>query len=232
MPCSTGVIVTQRTEHALADEIHARLIEGGWPAGGWLRQAQLASEFNVSRTPVRQALQTLSERGIVELIPNRGARVRVPTQRELGEAYVVRAVLEGAAAEAAADLASQEQLARLLAAERLFTKSVQAFAEGAAGAAESRATWQAANDDFHEALQEASYNQVLRATIQTLHQRFPRNLTWGVLDDVRLLTENVKQHRAIAEAVERRDGRLARELMEDHVRRSGNLLTTRLALLP
>ena len=45
-----------------------------------------------------------------------------------------------------------------------------------------------------------------------------------------LLTENVKQHRAICEAVERRDGPTARALMEDHVRRSGNLLTTRLRL--
>jgi DNA-binding GntR family transcriptional regulator len=226
----TGGIVPRRTEQALADEIHARLIEGDWSEDGWLRQAQLAEEFRVSRTPIRQALQTLSERGVVELIPNRGARIRVPTQRELGEAYVVRAVLEGVAAEAAAELASQEQLARLLAAERLFTKSVQAFAEGAAGIAESRAAWQAANDDFHEVLQEASYNQVLHATIRTLHLRFPRNLTWGVLDDVRLLTENVKQHRAICEAVERRDGPAARALMEDHVRRSGNLLTTRLTL--
>jgi len=216
----------------VADAIHARIVSGDWPAGTWLRQNTLATEFEVSRTPIREALKTLTERGVVEQIPHRGARVRLPTLRDLREAYQVRAVLEGLAAEVAADLATQDQVDRLLAAETLFEEAVNAFAvEGNRGAVSGR-NWQAANDAFHEVLHEASHNEVLRTTIQQLHRRFPRNLTWGVLSDLRLLTENVSQHRAIREAVERRDGVAARELMQAHIRRSGELLATRLTDLP
>ena len=216
----------------LADAIHARVISGDWVAGTWLRQSQLAEEFEVSRTPIRAALQALSERGIVELLPNRGARIRLPTLRELQEAYAVRAVLEGMAAAAAADLASQAQLDRLMAAERLFEEAVAARADGDAGAEFGGQRWQTANDEFHEVIHEAAHNGVLASTIQTLHQRFPRNLTWGVLGDLRLLTENVSQHRAIREAIERRDGAGAGELMQAHVERSGELLAMRLTALP
>jgi DNA-binding GntR family transcriptional regulator len=216
----------------LADAIHGRIVSGDWPAGTWLRQNTLAAEFEVSRTPVREALKTLSERGVVEQIPQRGARVRLPTLRDLREAYTVRAVLEGLAAEIAADLATQDQMDRLLAAETLFEEAVSAFAaDGDHGAASGR-SWQAANDAFHEVLHEASHNEILRATIQQLHRRFPRNLTWGVLSDLRLLTDNVSQHRAIREAVERRDGVAANQLMQAHIRRSGELLATRLTNLP
>jgi DNA-binding GntR family transcriptional regulator len=216
----------------VADAIHARVISGEWPAGTWLRQSQLAEQFQVSRTPIREALQTLSARGVVELIPNRGARIRLPTLRELREAYLVRAVLEGLAADLAADLASQNQLDRLLAAERLFQASVEAFAAGDDGTAAGGQRWHTANDEFHEVIHEAAHNEVLASTIQTLHRRFPRNLTWGVLGDLRLLSENVEQHRAIREAIERRDRVAARELMQAHVERSGELLASRLTTLP
>jgi DNA-binding GntR family transcriptional regulator len=216
----------------VADAIHARIVSGDWPAGTRLRQNALAAEFKVSRTPVREALKTLSERGVVEQIPHRGARVRLPTLRDLREAYTVRAVLEGLAAEVAADLATQDQMDRLLAAEKLFEEAVHAFAvDGDRGSVSGR-SWHAANDAFHAVLHEASHNEVLRTTIQQLHRRFPRNLTWGVLSDLRLLTENVSQHRAIREAVERRDGVAARELMQAHIRRSGELLASRLTSLP
>src|SRR5262249_33706919 len=146
----------------VADAIHARVISGEWPAGTWLRQSLLAEQFQVSRTPIREALQTLSARGVVELIPNRGARIRLPTLRELREAYLVRAVLEGLAADLAADLASQDQLDRLLAAERLFQASVEAFAAGDNGSGDAGGQrWQAANDEFHEVIHEAAHNEVL-----------------------------------------------------------------------
>jgi DNA-binding GntR family transcriptional regulator len=220
----------------VADAIHARVISGEMPAGSWLRQSQLAEEFDVSRTPIRAALQALSERGVLELIPNRGARIRLPTRRELQESYAVRAALEGMAAAEAADLASQAQLDRMLAAESLFERAVQAFdgpTNGGAGqGARAGEPWHEANDAFHTAIHDASHNGVLVATIRTLHQRFPRNLTWGVLGDLRLLTENVAQHRAIREAIERRDAEAARSLMQSHVQRSGELLATRLTALP
>jgi DNA-binding GntR family transcriptional regulator len=212
----------------LADAIHARVASGEAPPGTWLRQSRLAVEFQVSRTPIREALQTLSERGVVELLPHRGARVRLPTLREIQDAYFVRAELEGIAAGLAADLAGQTELDRLRNAERLFEDAVISFDTERDSGESPRRSWQAANDAFHEVLHEAAHNDVLRETLANLHRRFPRNLTWDVLDDARLLGENVDQHRRIREAVEARDADSARALMRAHVNRSGELLARRL----
>ncbi|MDE3134919.1 MAG: FCD domain-containing protein, partial [Acidobacteriota bacterium] len=79
-----------------------------------------------------------------------------------------------------------------------------------------------------EVVQEASSNQQLRQTIRSLHRSFPRNLSWEALgQDLRLLEENVTQHRAIRVAVENADGMAARQLMVQHVKRSGELVALR-----
>jgi DNA-binding GntR family transcriptional regulator len=214
----------------IADEIQARVVGGDIPIGTWLRQDRLAEEFQISRTPIREALQTLRARGVIELIPHRGARVRLPTLREIQESYFLRSQLEGLAAELAADLMSQIQLDRLREAERLFEQAVRAFADPSATDRDktgSQRSWIAANDLFHEVLQEASCNRLLHDTIANLHRSFPRNLTWGVLDDVRLLEANVAQHRLIREAIEERDGATARARMIEHIQRSGELIVSR-----
>lgn len=218
----------------LAHDIQERVANGLLPVGTWLRQETLALDFGVSRTPVREALQKLHARGIIEWIPNRGARVRLPTIREIREAYLVRAELEGLAAELAAALATDGQIARLREAEELFGRAVASRADGRrrrAGAAGDAGEWARANDLFHEAVQEASCNEQLRRTIRDLHRSFPRSLTWEALgQDLRLLEENVTQHRAIRLAIENGDGAAARLLMVQHVKRSGELVALRAGL--
>ena len=213
----------------LAHDIQERVATGRLPIGTWLRQETLALEFGVSRTPIREALQKLEDRGVIEWIPNRGARVRLPTVREIREAYLVRAELEGVAAELAASLATDRQIARLREAEDLFERAVATRARGRKrSAADDAADWVRANNLFHEVVQEASSNQQLRHTIRALHRSFPRNLTWEALGQgMRLLEENVKQHRAIRLAIEQGDGAAARLLMVQHVKRSGELVALR-----
>jgi DNA-binding GntR family transcriptional regulator len=66
--------------------------------GAWMRQNEVAAHFNVSRTPVREALRTLSQEGLVELIPNYGARVSGLSVEEFEELYALRRGIEGLAA--------------------------------------------------------------------------------------------------------------------------------------
>ena len=80
---TTGEALVDR----LAATIHARVLAGDIPSGSRLRQESLATEFGVSRTPVREALRKLQADGVVELEPNRGAVVRGPSSREVREAY-------------------------------------------------------------------------------------------------------------------------------------------------
>lgn len=218
----------------LAATIQARVLSGQIPSGARLKQESLASEFGVSRTPVREALRKLQATGIVEVEPNRGALVRGPTAREIREAYEVRAELEGLAAELAARHIADAQLRRLRKAERIFRHSIRTLLQQRKRAPESELPWEddtewvRANDLFHQVVQEASGNARLVATIADLHQTFPRSLTWSALSaSSRLLEENVDQHHAILEAIERHDPAGARRLMTDHVNRAGDLVARR-----
>src|SRR5207245_1868331 len=82
--------------------IEDAIATGELAPGALLRQEQLASDFRVSRTPVREALRLLEAKGLVSLVANRGARVRTLSREELRETFAVRAELEARAAELAA----------------------------------------------------------------------------------------------------------------------------------
>ncbi len=200
----------------LAEAIQTRIIAGDIPAGARLRQEQLAAEYRLSRTPIREALRKLQAEGTVELVPNQGAVVRGITVRDVREGYEVRAELEGMAAALAATWITAEHLTQLRDAEQLFRRAIEDSQPG---------TWARANDQFHEAVQAAAGNERLRRTIHDLHKAFPRRLTWGALEaDSNLLAQNVEQHHAVLEAIERRDADAARDAMRRHVLRAGELI--------
>jgi len=220
----------------LASAIQARVLSGEIPSGSRLRQETLATEFGVSRTPVREALRKLQAGGIVLVEPNRGAVVRGPTAREAREAYEVRAELEGLAAELAAHRITDDDLHRLHEAQDLFRRSMAALLEwkeqregnNSRPPDKAHDDWYDGNNMFHLAVQVASGNDRLRATLADLHTSFPRDLTWMVLgESSRLLEQNVAQHAAILDAIEHHDPDEARRLMTDHVRYAGELVVRR-----
>jgi DNA-binding GntR family transcriptional regulator len=218
----------------LAASIQARVLSGEFASGSRLRQESLATEFGVSRTPVREALRKLEAAGIVQLEPRRGARVRGPSAREVREAYVVRAELEGLAASLAAERIRDEELHRLHAAQDMFNDSAKQIAVWKAGAQDgsppTRAhdEWIRGNDLFHLMILQAAGNHRLAAMLADLHQSFPRDLTWIVLgESSHLLEENVAQHGAVLDAIERRDADEARQLMVAHVLSAGELVVRR-----
>lgn len=221
----------------LATTIQSRVLAGEIPTGTRLRQVALADEFGVSRTPVREALRKLQASGLVEVVPHRGAVVRVPAAREIREAYEVRADLEGLAAELAAGRFKESQIRRLYEAEALFSRSVATLIarrdrrRNAAPTSSELANWMHANDEFHQAVHDAAGNERLRRTIAELHRSLPRNLTSIVLSESkRLLRENVEEHREVLAAIERGDARAARTLMVEHIQHAGRLVTLRFEL--
>lgn len=212
----------------LAVSIRARVLTGEIAVGSRLRQERLAAEFGVSRTPIREALRKLQADGIVELQPNRGAIVRGATAREIREAYEVRAELEGLAAELAAIRIDDAQLQELHAAQRLFGSSIAKLVArrvADSGGDDANGEWTRANDLFHGVIQEAAGNERLARIVQELHRAFPRGLTWSALRrSSRLLEQNVDEHHAVLDAIERRDAAAARRTMVAHVRHAGELI--------
>ncbi len=210
----------------LVGAIHAKLKAGECPPGAALGQASLAAEFGVSRTPIREALRKLEAQGMIDVIPNRGAIVRAPDSREIAEAYVVRAELEGLAAELAVSFIRDEELSRLRAAEALFRQAVGRSACTQGGRTMSDlANWEQANDLFHDVILVAARNQRLQRMVMELHRTFPRNLTWSTMEnDQRLLRDNVGEHHRILHAIEKHDASGARAAMNAHIRHSGELI--------
>jgi DNA-binding GntR family transcriptional regulator len=221
----------------LAEQIAAVIRSGEYPPGSRLRQESLAERFKVSRTPIREALRMLEAKGVLELIPNQGAVVRMPAQREIREAYQVRAELEGLAAELAAEWITESQIERLAEAEARFRRSVEALslaeASGAAAAPKAKArgarprqpTWVESNEDFHDVIVEAAGNRRLRSVLADLHAGFLRPVMLATTAiDGRWMRENVAQHEAILAAIVRHDAAEARRQTTHHVKRSGELM--------
>ena len=228
----TAALDRQALVDHIAATLQARMLRGELAGGVRLRQESLAAEFGVSRTPVREALRKLQAGGLVELEPNRGAVVRGPTAREIREAYVVRAELEGLAAELATLRIREDELVELRASVALFRTSIgDLVARRRRGVTRTRAdieNWTRANDGFHQVIQDAAGNARLKATLFDLHLSFPRDLTGIVLSESsRLIEENVEQHESILAAIEARDPAEARRRMVEHVRRAGELVTLR-----
>lgn len=200
----------------IAANIRARIMSGEFAIGTPLRQAALAEEFGVSRTPIREALRQLQNGGLIEVLPNRGAVIRVPTPWEVREAYEVRAELEGMAARRAAERITRAQL-------RTLGESNEVL-RGALNEAGSPDT-QAANDSFHTIICAAAGNEWLTAMVARINESFPRNVSsLALAGNERHRQENVAEHDEILAAFESGDATHAREAMHAHIMSAGEYL--------
>ena len=219
----------------LADRIHARIVSGDYPPGFRLKQENLASEFAVSRTPIREALSRLEGRGVVIQAQRRSAIVRAPTRREITEMYQVRAELEGLAAELAAKWLSDQQLSSLRRAHDDFVDAVKALRQ-VKRRAKSRplpedwertsGRWVDLNTTFHRAIGEASTNAYLSRTIQDLSTGYTRALIQSSSDGLSnfRVDANIMWHERILSALENREPLRARTAMVEHIREAGELV--------
>ena len=104
-----SILPATRSE-AVASELRRLIQSGELPPGTRLRQADIASRFGMSTTPVREAFMILAREGVVRQDAHRGVVVFEPSMDELTETYEIREVLEGLAAEHAAGQLTAEDL--------------------------------------------------------------------------------------------------------------------------
>jgi DNA-binding GntR family transcriptional regulator len=77
----------------VAEHLAVPILEGGYPPGSRLREIELAGTFAVSRATIREALRLLEQRGLVRILPQRGAHVTQLSAKELDDLFEVRASL-------------------------------------------------------------------------------------------------------------------------------------------
>jgi DNA-binding GntR family transcriptional regulator len=213
-------MTSPEADESLVDEIaaniRARIMNGEFAIGTPLRQAALAEEFGVSRTPIREALRQLQNGGLIEVLPNRGAVIRVPTPWEVREAYEVRAELEGMAARRAAERITRAQLRTLSEGNDVLRRALEE-----AGSPDT----QAANDSFHTTICAAAGNEWLTAMVARINESFPRNVSsLALAGNERHRQENVAEHDEIIAAFEAGDAPRAREAMHAHILSAGEYL--------
>lgn len=83
--------------------LRAAILDGRVPAGGQLREAHIAADLGISRSPLREALSRLEEEGLIVKVPFRGAFVAEVTAEEVAEIASVRLLVEPYAGELAAE---------------------------------------------------------------------------------------------------------------------------------
>src|SRR5579864_1592388 len=87
-------IPRQSLPSAVADKLREQIIRGEIPEGAQLRQDAIATQYQVSRIPVREALRQLDAEGLITIVPNRGAIVPALSPTDIEELFTIRALLE------------------------------------------------------------------------------------------------------------------------------------------
>jgi DNA-binding GntR family transcriptional regulator len=216
-----------------ADDI-ARVLEdeivgGAIAPGTVMRQEQLSERFEVSRTPVREALRRLAALGLVTFEPNRGVRVRSISPGELREAHLVRAELEALATEVATPRMTASDLAALDAAEQRFSELTLELRDqarrGEARDSSLFVEWMQANYAFHDVIYAAAAMPLVERLAKSARRTFIGDRVWSARAELdELYAKNDLQHRAIREAISAGSAAGARLLAREHVLSSGRLI--------
>lgn len=225
---------TEELVQHLVDSISAKIFNGAYAPGQKLRQEALAEEFDVSRTPVREALRQLEIKGLIVQQPRYGATVVAPTIKDIGANYWLRGELEGMAAELAARWISDADLKRLQAVHAECADAVSAlYAEVNAGnaaaprqAAAPMQHWVVKNQEFHALIFRAAGNPSLERTIRDLHTDYTKNIlnmtVLGMYEN--RMKKNIDHHAAIVQALTARDAAASRAAMRAHIHESGEFV--------
>ncbi len=113
IPQDTAPLARPNAKERILQTLSAWLVDGTLEPGERLYDEELSRYFEVSRTPVREALQVLAEKGLVEILPGRGTRVAPIDPEELRQSYPLLSHLHGFAVRLAFDKIDEEVLARL-----------------------------------------------------------------------------------------------------------------------
>lgn len=210
----------------LVTRISAAIVSGEFESGRWLRQEALAERFGVSRQPVREALRHVQAQGLVEIHHRRGVLVRRPSTRDVRDAYLVRAELEGLAVQLAARRAGESEIELIRATEQAYWDLAHdgAAVKGGSSPAEERAR---ANRAFHSAVLEAAGSPLLVETAARVLLVVPSGVSVGAMSRPHTVHKIAQEHRAIRCAIEAGDGGAARAAMAEHIRNSGELIAER-----
>ena len=198
----------------LADEVFSQMRDaivcGDFAPGSKINEPQLASQYGISRGPLREAIRRLEGAKLVEIKPNAGAKVISLNKSQAIEIYEIRESLEGLACRLAAEKASAEDCRRLR--DLLTAHEAQIQSE------DGRLYYQKAGDlDFHYQIVSLSGNQRLFDLLCGELYHLLRLCRMKTSSQPSRPERAFREHHHIVDAIEQGDGGLAEILMQRHI---------------
>ncbi len=193
--------------HQAVDLLRSRIYNHVLLPGQRLDEAALAADLGISRTPLREALRVLVAEGLVHLKPRRGCFVAELTLQDLEEIFPIMAMLEGRVAFEAAAKATAADLKRL---DALHDKLEKHAASGDVD------HYYDVNYVFHDALQAMAGSRWLQQMIGDLRKLLKLSRYRSLKLEGRL-GDSLAEHRALMQALHRRDTDAAQRVMHDHL---------------
>jgi DNA-binding GntR family transcriptional regulator len=198
------------------------LLSGRYSAGERMAVQHLAETLGVSTMPVREALLTLANEGLLEVVPRRGFRVAALKLRDVEDAFRVHALVAGLLVEEAAPIISPAAIAEL---NEVQGSIHDTFRRGL-GPHELATQVEELNFRFHRIINHVPDANRLRWFLRASTRYVPR----GFYETVPGWNEATRdRHAAIIAALEARDAARSRKLMEEHVTEAGELVRQHLA---
>lgn len=197
-----------------AIRLRTLIIHGELAPEAPINESDLSEALGISRTPLREALKLLASEGLIELRPNRSARVSPMRPQEIEELFEAAGGIERIAAELAASRATPRDLQRL----RNLQERMERFYETG-----KLAEYFELNQQIHRFIVACARNSALKATHDWLLARVERARFFALSSQYRW-NESVIEHRAILKALETRDSEKAGQLLDTHIRRTGGVV--------
>lgn len=185
--------------------VRQRIFDGTYAAGSYVRLDQLAAELGISVTPVREALFALRAEGLIDQQPRRGFMVLPVTGRDVTDVANVQAHVGGELAARAAVNITEDQLREL--------KQIQAELEDAYAGDDNERTVRL-NHQFHRAINVAADSPKLAQLMSQITRYAPESVFPAIQG---WPEQSMRDHRRILSALKKRDERLAREAMSQHL---------------
>lgn len=188
-------------------QLEEEILNGTLKKGDTLTEIALSQKLGVSRTPLRAAIHTLAEEGLVEVVPNKGAVVVGVGKDDLIDIYEIRMRLEGIAASLAAKRITNESLSKL-------TESVE-LSEFYLAKCDSDHLKEL-DSDFHSIIYKSSGSRHLCKILTDLHRNI-RSYRKMSLSISQRLARSVEEHKLILAAIKAGDEKEAERLAVEHI---------------
>lgn len=200
---------------AVADKLRAMIIHGDVQEGEQLRQDAIASEFQVSRIPVREALRQLEAEGLIKIVAHRGAVVSALSADEIEELFDIRALLEREVLKVSIPNLTKEDFAK--------AESILETYEKALWMKDEVGTWGRLNWQFHATLYSKANRPHFMSIIQMINNNGDR-YTRLQLYLTQAFEQAKQEHRQLLELCRKRDAVAACDLLERHIHNAGRML--------